>query len=59
MSDRVVKADAKTGEVTEFPLPGNGYQIRNLGIELTANPPAIWFPNQQDGTVVRFQEYTE
>jgi streptogramin lyase len=59
MSDRMVKADAKTGEVTEFPLPSNGYQIRNLGIELTANPPAIWFPSQQDGTVVRFQEFTE
>jgi len=58
-SDRMVKADAKTGQVTEFPLPSRGYQIRNFDIEMTAHPPAVWFMNQRDGTIVRFQEYTE
>jgi len=58
-SDRMVKADADSGQVIEIPLPSRGYQIRNLGIEMTANPPAIWFMNQRDGTIVRFQEYTE
>ena len=58
-SDRMVKADAKTGEVTEFPLPSRRYQIRNLDMEMTANPPAVWFINESEGSIVRFQEYTE
>ncbi len=58
MSDRMVKADVKTGEVVEFPLPSRGYQIRNLDMEMSANPPAVWFINQRDGSIVRFQEYT-
>ncbi len=59
MSDRMVKADVKTGQVVEFPLPSRGYQIRNLDMEMTANPHAVWFINQRDGSIVRFQEYTE
>ena len=55
----MVKADAKTGEVVEFPLPSRRYQIRNLDMEMTANPPAVWFINQTEGSIVRFQEYTE
>jgi len=58
-SDRMVKADAKTGEVTEFPLPSRRYQIRNLDMEMTANPPAVWTINETEGSIVRFQEYTE
>jgi hypothetical protein len=57
MSDRMVKADVKTGDVVEFPLPSRGYQIRNLDLEMSANPPAVWFINQRDGSIVRFQEY--
>ena len=58
-SDRMVRADVKTGQVVEFPLPSRGYQIRNLDMEMTATPPAVWFINQRDGLIVRFQEYTE
>ena len=57
-SDRMVKADAKTGEVVEFPLPSRGYQIRNLDLEMSADPPAVWFINEREGSIVRFQEYS-
>ena len=57
--DRVVKADLNTGEVTEFPLPSRGKEIRNIDIEMSATPPALWFVNQRLGRIVRFQEYTE
>jgi len=59
VSHRIVKADLKTGEVTEFPLPSHGKEIRNIDIEMSANPPALWFVNQRLGRIVRFQEYTE
>ena len=57
--DRVVKADLNTGEVTEFPLPSSGKEIRNIDIEMSVNPPALWFVNQRRGRIVRFQEYVE
>ena len=59
VSDRVMKADANTGQVTEFPLPSRGHAVRDVDIEMSANPPAIWFVNQRNGRIVRFQEYTE
>lgn len=59
VSDKVMKADAGTGQVTEFPLPSRGQAVRNVDIEMAANPPAIWFVNQRYGRIVRFQEYTE
>jgi streptogramin lyase len=59
VSGQFVKADLRTGKVTEFPLPSHGKEIRNIDIELTANPPALWFVNQRLGRIVRFQEYTE
>ena len=57
--DRVVKVEAATGQLTEFPLPSHGKEIRNIDIEMSANPPTIWFVNQRMGRIVRFQEYTE
>jgi streptogramin lyase len=59
VSDKVMKADARTGQVTEFPLPSRGHAVRNVDIEMSANPPAIWFVNQRYGRIVRFQEYVE
>ena len=59
VSDRVMKAEVRTGQVTEFPLPSRGHAVRNVDIEMSANPPAIWFVNQRYGRIVRFQEYTE
>jgi len=26
---------------------------------MTANPPAVWTINETEGSIVRFQEYTE
>ena len=57
--DRIVKVEAATGQLTDFPLPSHGKEIRNIDIEMSANPPAIWFVNQRFGRVVRFQEYPE
>lgn len=57
--DRVVKADLNTGEVTEFPLPSHGKTILNIDIETSSDPPVLWFVNQRQGRIVRFQEYTE
>ena len=54
-----MKADTNTGQVTEFPLPSRGHAVRNVDIEMSANPPAIWFVNQRYGRIVRFQEYVE
>ena len=58
-TSRIVKADLRTGQVIDFPLPSHGKEIRNIDIEMTANPPALWFVNQRLGRIVRFQEYTE
>ena len=57
--DHVIKVDAGTGRLTAWPLPSHGQEIRNIDIERSANPPAIWFINQRLGSVIRFQEYTE
>ena len=57
--DHVIKVDATTGQLTAWPLPSHGQEIRNIDIELSANPPAIWFVNQRLGRVIRFQEYSE
>ncbi len=57
VTNRIVKVNANTGEITEFPLPSRGKEIRNIDIELNSNPPALWFVNQRLGRVVRFQEY--
>lgn len=59
VTDLMVKADLKTGEMTEWPLPSRGKEVRNIDIDLSTNPPSIWFPNQRQGRIVRFQEYVE
>jgi len=59
VTELMVKADAKTGEITEWPLPSRAKEVRNIDIDLSTNPPSIWFPNQRLGRVVRFQEYVE
>ena len=55
----LITHEAATGQLTDFPLPSHGKEIRNIDIEMSANPPALWFVNQRLGRVVRFQEYTE
>lgn len=57
--DHVIKVDASTGQLTAWPLPSHGQEIRNIDIERSANPPAIWFINQRSGKVIRFQESEE
>ena len=59
VADHVMRADANSGKVTEFPLPSRGHAVRNVEIEMSARPPAIWFVNQRNGKIVRFQEYGE
>ena len=49
--------DAATGQLTAWPLPSHGQEIRNIDIQLSVNPPAVWFINQRLGRVIRFQEY--
>jgi len=57
--DHMIKVDAATGQLTAWPLPSHGQEIRNIDIELAVNPPAIWFINQRLGRVIRFQEYEQ
>ena len=57
VSDRVRKADANTGQVVGFPLPSRGHAVRDVDIDLSVNPSALWFVNQRNGRIVRFQEY--
>jgi hypothetical protein len=57
--DHMIKIDAETGQLTAWRLPSNGQEIRNIDIELSVNPPAIWFINQRLGRVIRFQEYEQ
>ena len=59
VSDRMMKADANTGQVVEFPLPSRGHAVRDVDIDMSANPPVLWFVNQRNGRIVRFQEYVE
>ena len=59
VTDLMVKADLTTGEMTEWPLPSHGKEVRNIDIDLSTNPPSVWFPNQRLGRVIRFQEYVE
>ena len=59
VTELMVKADLKTGEITEWPLPSRAKEVRNIDIDMSTNPPSIWFPNQRLGRVVRFQEYVE
>ncbi len=59
VSDRVMKADVKTGQVTEFSLPSRGHAVRVVDIELSTNAPTIWFVNQRYGRIVSFQEHAQ
>lgn len=59
VSDRVMKVDVNTGKVVEFPLPSRGHAVRNVDIDLSVNALALWFVNQRNGRIVRFQEYVE
>ena len=57
VTDHMIKIDAATGQLTAWPLPSHGQEIRNIDIQLSVNPPAVWFINQRLGRVIRFQEY--
>lgn len=57
VTDHMIKIDAATGELTAWPLPSHGQELRNIDIQLSENPPAVWFINQRLGRVIRFQEY--
>ena len=59
VTELMVKADVKTGEITEWPLPSRAKEVRNIDIDMSTDPPSIWFPNQRFGRIVRFQEYVE
>ena len=59
VSERVLRVDVKTGQVTEYPLPSRGHAVRNVDIDMSTNPPTIWFINQRHGRIVSFQEYAE
>jgi hypothetical protein len=59
VTDRMMKADARTGQVTEFPLPSRGHQMRVLDIDMATNPPTVWFVNQRNSRIVSFQEYSQ
>ncbi len=59
VTDHMVKIDAATGQLTAWPLPSHGQEVRNIDIDLSVNPPAVWFVNQRLGRVIRFQEYVE
>jgi hypothetical protein len=57
VTDHMIKIDAATGQLTAWPLPSHGQELRNIDIQLSENPPAVWFINQRLGRVIRFQEY--
>jgi streptogramin lyase len=57
VTDHMIKIDAATGQLTAWPLPSHGQEIRNIDIQLSVNPPAVWFINQRLGRVIRFQEF--
>lgn len=59
VSDLVLRVDANTGQVSEYPLPSRGHAVRNVDIDMSTNPPTIWFVNQRYGRVISFQEYAE
>ena len=54
--DHMIKVDARSGQLTAFPLPSNGQEYRNIDIDMKSNPPAVWYINQRQGKVIRFQE---
>ena len=57
VTDHMIKIDAATGQLTAWPLPSHGQELRNIDIQLSENPPDVWFINQRLGRVIRFQEY--
>ena len=59
VTDHMIRIDAATGRLTSWPLPSHGQEVRNIDIDLSVNPPAVWFVNQRLGRVIRFQEYVE
>jgi streptogramin lyase len=55
----IVKIELETGNMTEFPLPSHGNEVRNIDIQMSTDPPSLWFVNQRLGRIIRFQEYSE
>ena len=57
VGENVIKADLKSGRVTEFPLPSHGERVHNVDLNMSSDPPTVWFVNLRLGMIVRFQEY--
>jgi streptogramin lyase len=55
-SDRVVKFDPKTEQMTEFLLPTLGTDMRHVSVDNSTTPPSIWIPYNRSNKIIRLQE---
>ena len=53
-TDRVIRLDPKTGEVTEYPLPRNT-NMRRVFIDNTTEPPTFWVGSNHGASIIKLE----
>jgi streptogramin lyase len=53
-TDRVLRLNPKTGQVTEYPLP-RSTNIRRVFVDNSAASPALWVGNNHGASIVRVE----
>ena len=53
-NDRVVRLNARTGEVIEYLLP-RMTNIRRVNVDRSSNPPAFWVGNNLGASLVKVE----
>ena len=54
-SDRLMRVDPATGEVTEYPMPTRDVESRRTAVDTSTNPPAVWIHGAGNGLIIRVQ----
>ena len=53
-SDRVLRLNTKTNELTEFQLP-RSTNIRRVFVDNRQNPPALWIGNNHGASIIKLE----
>ena len=55
-SNRVLRFDIKTEQITEFLMPEPNVKIRQLLVESSTSPPTVWIPDYTPpGKILKMQ----
>src|SRR4029077_7959327 len=53
-TDRIVRLNTKTGELTDYLLPSTT-NVRRVNVDNSTNPPTFWVGNNLGATIVKLE----